>query len=374
MKIAIIGPVYPYRGGIAHFSGCLFRELEKDKHQALLVNFRKQYPTFLFPGKRQTESESYFQDIPSLRILIPYNPFTYRKTLKKLLEFNPDLVVFQFFLPFFIPAYCYLLKRIKRRKIKTLIIAHNINFHERWLFAKTLTRKLLKKTDRIMTLSDTVYKEAGKLLQNNNDKLIRGFHPLYTFHNQNVYSRESARKRLGLEEQKVILFFGYIKPYKGVDLLIRSFILLKKELKEAILLIAGEVYGNKDKYLNLIKESGYTEDIILWDEYIGSADVELYFKAADLLVLPYRTATQSGVIQTAYVMGLGVVTTPVGGLPEMVMPGKTGVVANSVSAEDLASAISSYFTLDVKMVRESISQFCNRYSWNNFVQLMSEAL
>jgi len=372
MKIAIIGPVYPFRGGISHFSGCLYRELERSNHQTLLVNFSSQYPPLLFPGKNQTESDSYFHDLPSVRILTPYNPLTFRKSLIKTLEFKPDLVIFQFFLPFFIPAFHYLLKKLKRRGVKTLIIAHNIKFHERWYFAEPLTRMLLRKGARIMTLSDTVYKDALKLLRNNDDKLIRGFHPLYTFHDQKIYTRDTARERLGLEKKRVILFFGYIKPYKGVDLLIRSFPLLKSKIKDAVLLITGEIYGNKEKYLELIRQSGYKNDIILIDDYISSADVELYFKAADLLVLPYRNATQSGVIQTAYVMGLGVVTTPVGGLPELVIPGKTGIIADSVSEDDLAEAMTSFFDLDEKIVRDNISQFCKKYSWNNFVQLILE--
>jgi glycosyltransferase involved in cell wall biosynthesis len=376
MKFAIVGPAYPFRGGIAYFAGSLAKELEKQGHQVILINFRKQYPALLFPGKTQTEKDSFFSDLISERVLTPYNPFTYKKTLEKITAFSPDLIIFSFFLPYFIPAYHYLLHCLKKQNYQTMVLAHNIEFHEKWLFSKLLTKKLLKLTDYVVTLSGSVYEDAqrliGRNLSNNRNrtKILKGFHPLYDFHNREQYSKEQAKRILGFPDKKIILFFGYIKPYKGIDLLIRSFPFIKEEYPGTVLIILGEVYGTKEKYYSLIEETGFREDILLEDKYIPSAEVELYFKGADVLVLPYRQATQSGVVQTAYVMDLGVVVTPVGGLPEMVVKEKTGVVADSVSEKGIASAIIHYFELDQELIRQNISELQKEYSWNSFVDFL----
>lgn len=374
MRFVIVGPVYPFRGGIAHFTGCLSGALEEEGHRTLLVNFRNQYPTFFFPGKSQFEKNSFFDKIVSSRILTPYNPFTFRKTLKEILSFQPDLVMFSFFLPIFAPAYSYLIRRLEAKGLKTMVLAHNIEFHEKWLFGKRLTASLLKSTSFVMTLSQEVASRAVEHLKGFPVRIIKGFHPIYGFHNRNRYSPKEAREVLGLEEKRVILFFGYIKQYKGVDLLIKSFPLLRKKIGNAVLLIVGEIYGNKQYYLELIKNTGFEREIILKDEYVSDDDVELYFKSADVLVLPYRQATQSGVIQTAQVMNLGAVVTPVGGLPEMIIPDKTGVIASSVSETAIAEALEKYFSLNRSDVKKSIEQICSDFSWQNFVRLMVDSL
>ncbi|MBW6516300.1 MAG: glycosyltransferase [Candidatus Cloacimonetes bacterium] len=374
MRIVIIGPVYPFRGGIAYFSDCLYRELIKKNHQTKLINFNQQYPALLFPGKTQTEECSNFSDIFSTRVLTPYNPFTFKKTLHETLTFRPDVVCFSFFLPYFVPSYLYLIRRLKKKGIRTMILAHNINFHEKWFMSKQLTKRLLNSSNIIMTLSKSVYEDALKLIKSSEVQVIQGFHPLYDFHNQNRYSKESAKEKLGLKNRKVILFFGYIKPYKGVDLLIKSFPLVKEKISDAFLIIAGEIYGNKRYYKELIKQTGLEVDINLQNEYIGSDQVELYYKGADVLVLPYLQATQSGVLQTAYAMDLGVVVTPVGSLPDMVIPGKTGLITESLSENDLAKAIVQYFSLDEGIVKQNIKDHKTNYSWDKFVELLVESL
>jgi len=374
MRIVIIGPVYPYRGGIAYFSNCLYRELVDNNHKVKLINFHRQYPAIIFPGKSQIEQDSIFTDVPSKRVLTPYNPFTFKETLQEVLEFQPEIVCFSFFLPYFVPSYLFLIKRLRRKNIKTMILAHNIDFHERWFMGKQLTKRLLNSSNFIMTLSKSVYEDALNLSKSPEVQVIQGFHPLYDFHNQNRYTKESAKEKLGLQNRKVILFFGYIKPYKGVDLLIKSFSLIKEKIPDAFLLIAGEIYGNKRYYKELIKQTGMDEDINLKDEYIGSEEVELYYKGADVLVLPYLQATQSGVLQTAYAMDLGVVVTPVGSLPDMVIPDKTGVIAESLSENDLMKAVIHYFSLDKDGVKQNIKNYRANYSWDKFVELMLESL
>jgi glycosyltransferase involved in cell wall biosynthesis len=205
-------------------------------------------------------------------------------------------------------------------------------------------------------------------------KIISSFHPLYEFHNRNAYSTDKAKEILNLKGKDVILFFGYIKPYKGVEMLIKSLPHIKKKLPNAVLLIVGEIYGDDQQYHSLIENSEFKEDIVLMDEYVSDNLVELYFKAGDTLALPYIQATQSGVVQIAYVMNIGVVVTPVGGLPEMVIDGKTGMVTSSVDEADFAEGIIKYFELDKQQVKDDIAEYRANLSWKKFVSDMIEAL
>jgi len=401
MRFVQVGPVHPFRGGIAHFAGCLHKQLVKSGHESFLVTFKNQYPSLLFPGKNQTEENEYFNDLNPKRVLTPYNPLTFQKTLHQIIKRRPDYVIFHFFLPYFVPAYSFLLKQLRKRKIKTIIVTHNIDFHEKWPFAEHLTRHLLINADYILTLSNSVFVDAVKsishcrrqkksnLIQEDSKsdcsqicfqlgerivKVIASYHPLYEFHNANKFTRTEAKERLGLNDRKVILFFGYIKPYKGVDLLIRSFEYIKREIPNAILLLVGEIYGDADTYTKLIDSCKYREDIILKNEYVDGDEVELYFKAADVLALPYTQATQSGVIQVSYVMGVGAVVTPVGGLPEMVEDKKTGIVCQAVSEESLAQGIIDFFHLDPALVQSEIERYKANFSWERFVDILIESL
>ncbi|MFA5498168.1 MAG: glycosyltransferase [Candidatus Cloacimonadia bacterium] len=401
MKFVQVGPVYPYRGGIAHFAGCLHKQLIEDGHDSVVITFQRQYPELIFPGKGQTEDNDYFKDIKAERVLTPYDPTTYHKTYKAIVKHKPDYVIFQFFLPYFVPSYSYLLKRLRRKGIKTIVVTHNIDFHEKWPFANFLTRQLLIKADYILTLSNSVFVDAIKNfshwrrykksnpvqeskakncdqiiyhLDKRDIKIISSFHPLYEFHNRNAYSTDKAKEILNLKGKDVILFFGYIKPYKGVEMLIKSLPHIKKKLPNAVLLIVGEIYGDDQQYHSLIENSEFKEDIVLMDEYVSDNLVELYFKAGDTLALPYIQATQSGVVQIAYVMNIGVVVTPVGGLPEMVIDGKTGMVTSSVDEADFAEGIIKYFELDKQQVKDDIAEYRANLSWKKFVSDMIEAL
>ena len=368
MKVLIIGPSYPFRGGIAHFSGCLYRELKLQKHEPTLINLRNQYPKLFFPGKSQYETESFFSDLSSYRILTPYNPITYKRTYKGILSYNPDVVIFNFFIPFQAPSFIYLVRKLNQQKIRTLIITHNIDFHEKWFCANLLTNILLRKSWKIVSLSQSVHEDIVHQKPELKTKAHVLFHPLYDFYNQNRYTTTDAKARLGVNGRKVILFYGYIKPYKGLDILLRSFSMIKKALPEAFLLIAGEIYGDKSGYYNLIKSSGFKEDIQLTEQYVDNKLTELYFKAADLLATPYRQATQRGVVQIAYSMDIGVVVTPVGGLPEMVIHGKTGIVSKSTHPEDFSEAVVSYFNLDRTSVTSYIKDYKKSLSWKRFTE------
>jgi glycosyltransferase involved in cell wall biosynthesis len=375
MNVLIVGPAYPFRGGIAHFAGCLYRELKREGHAPSIINFKNQYPSLIFPGKSQYEENSFFSDIESDRILTPYNPLTYKKTLRQIIHQRPDVVIFNFFIPFLAPAYIYLLKHLQKKGIKTVVIAHNIDFHEKWLLGKWLTKSLLKKAWRIIALSDAVYKDICQLYgESSKNKTYKLFHPLYDFYDLKKFTQKEAKQILNITEKQVILFYGYIKPYKGVDILIKSFDTIKKRLPDAVLLIVGEIYGDKQQYEDLIAKSAFSSSIILIDKYVTNEETELYFKAADVLAVPYRQATQSGVVQIAYSMKKGVVATPVGGLPEMVIEGKTGCLSKSAAERDFAEGVLEFFTLDRDMVRAHIEDQRKNLSWNSFVEKLCELI
>ncbi len=369
MKVVIVGPFYPFRGGIAHFGGCLSNELRQQGHQTTLINFLNQYPQLIFPGSSQYEKDSYFSGLSSIRTLTPYNPLSYYPTLLKIQDSHPDLVIFNYFIPFLAPAYIYLIKKLRNKGIKSVVIVHNVASHEKWLLGNTLTRQMLKSVDLVFTLSESVFQDAKSLLNCRTANLKKLYHPLYDFFNRGKYTKEEAKAKLNLENKKVMLFFGYIKPYKGLDILLKSFPFIKKKISNLSLLIVGEIYGDKKYYQELIEKSGYKNDIIMNNEYIANDDVEIYFKATDLLVLPYINATQSGVIQIAYSCLCGVVVTPVGGLPEMVIPQKTGIISRSINEIDIANAIYEYFSLNSPQIVNHIKSYKEQYSWERFVKI-----
>lgn len=370
MKVVILGPFHPFRGGIAHFGGCLYDEFQRQNIPCSPVNFRSQYPAIIFPGKSQYEEDGSFSHIPSSRALTPYNPFTFKRTLRTILKEKPDLVIFNYFIPVLAPAYTYLLKKMRRHNTPTLLITHNVISHEKWLFASYLTKRMLCSAAKIMTLSQSVFSEAAKIVPK--DTLIEGFHPLYSFYNKNRYTREQAKESLALKGSPVILFFGYIKPYKGLEMLINSFPYIKRAYPEAVLLIVGEIYGDKRCYIDLISKSEFKNDIILKDEYVSNNDVEAYFKSADLLALPYLTATQSGVIQIAYSMDIGAVVTPVGGLPEIIIAGKTGTVSKAITPVSYADAVIEFLSLDKTSVSLEITRYREQMSWERLVKMITE--
>ncbi len=367
MRFVIVGPAYPFRGGISHFAGSLHREFIAQGNESKLVTFQKQYPRLFFPGKNQFETDSTFSDCAGERVLIPYDPFTYHKTLQRIVSSQPDIVIFSYFIPYFAISYLYLIKRLNKLKIKTVLLAHNIDFHEKWFMGDKLSRKLLHLSSKVLTLSENVYQDAVKMI-GQSEKLIKGFHPVYDFFKPEV--NDTVRK----SNCKVILFFGYIKPYKGLDILIKSFSLIKKDIPEATLLIVGEIYGDKKYYYDLIDNSPHKIDIKLVNKYIDSNEVTRYFMQSDVVALPYRQATQSGVIQTAYSMGKGVVVTPIGGLPEMVTQDVTGVIASSISEKDFAEAVIRFFKIDEKTVANSVKSYVAGNSWQQLYKVLTGEL
>lgn len=364
MKIGFLGPAYPFRGGIVQFSMQLAEEF-RHNHEIKFFSFKHQYPKLLFPGKDQF-SKSEKPDFTIISKLTPYNPFTWFPTIKAINDWNPDILIISYWIPFFAPSFGFILRRLSKNT-KLYYIVHNIDFHEKWLFAKSLTKYALDKADFLVTLSESVYNDTCRLFPKK--KTIHGFHPVYNCYNFEKYTKISAKSELKLTDKKVILFFGYIKQYKGLELLIRSLPGVVNKIENAHLLIVGEVYGDAKKYHDAIHETGMEERITFINRFVKDDEIELFFKAADVLALPYIQATQSGVMQIAYDMELGAVATPVGSLAELVLDNKTGSMAEDVSKEAFADAIVRYFELDQEDLIKNIKAENKKYSWKTLAKL-----
>lgn len=370
MKFAFLGPVWPWRGGIAQFISLMGAELQK-QHQVKNFTFISQYPKLIFPGKEQLDSSSEHIEIEAERVLTPYNPLTWGKSTKKIIAWQPDTLILKYWIPFFAPAFGYIIRKIKKHSnINVSVVIDNINFHEKWFAGDLLTKYALGKADSLVCMSHSVYNDAKKLFPKSN--IISSFHPVYDCYDNGKYSRDQVRSDLKVTDKKVLLFFGYIKAYKGLDLLIKAIPKILKLLPEAHLLIVGEIYGDDSLYLDLIKETGIGKQVTFIRKFVPNEEVEKYFKASDLLVLPYKTATQSGVAQIGYAMDIGSVCTPVGGLPEIVIDGKTGIVAKSTSTDAIAEAVNAYFDLDSEKLLINIKEEFIKYSWSEFIKVVTE--
>jgi len=371
MKIVIVSPAYPLRGGIAHSAGLLYKELAKN-HEVFLITFKRQYPNFLFPGKSQTESVEETDRIPTEVILDSINPFIWNSTAKRIINLKPDLVIFKHWLPFFAPCYGWIARKIKKSSTaKLMAVCHNIIPHEKRIGDKTLSKYFLNKIDYFIPLSDQVKKDLFLFVKNPVYKLL----PLPVFSLFGVrVNKDEAKKYLNIIDKNILLFFGFIRDYKGLDVLIEAFALVRKKM-DVKLIVAGEFYEPEEKYLNLISKYNLENSIILKKDFIPTSEVKYYFSAADAVVLPYKSATQSGIVQVAVNFCKPVIATNVGGIGEVIEEGKTGYVVEKENPEKLAQAIIRFynddkekeFSLNMKSLKE-------KYSWQNFVKGMFELI
>ena len=251
MKIAFLGPAYPFRGGIAQFIALLANEYIKNNHEVKIFSFKKQYPKLFFSGKNQIEKNEKAPTFNIQPVLTPYNPFTWIPTAKKIKQWHPDILILKYWIPFFAPAFGFVLHLLKFSEIKKIYIIDNIEFHEKWLFAQFLTKFAFSKADRLVTLSNAVYKNAKEMFPKKN--VVLSFHPTYNCYDQIRFDKRTAKDKLGLNDKKVILFFGFIKPYKGLDILLYAFPKMLEKISNAHLLIVGETYGSSEKYYKIIK-------------------------------------------------------------------------------------------------------------------------
>lgn len=366
MKIRILGPAHPYRGGIAKFDEVLATAFGREGHDVKIINFTLQYPSFLFPGRTQYTRMAPPEGIVIERRINSVNPLNWPVVGREIAREEPELVIPRFWMPFMGPSLGTIVRTIGHRSPHTRIIAlaDNIVPHEHRPGDRPLTDYFLRQTDAVVYMSD----EVGRDLDSFEYKGLRTMspHPIYDTYGTPVVKAEACAA-LGLDpESSYVLFFGFIRDYKGLDLLLEAWAMLKAQgfTTGRKLLIGGEYYGNKEKYDALIEGLGLADNVIVHDRYIDENQVRNYFGAADLVVQPYKSATQSGVTQVAYHFGVPMVVTRVGGLPEIVPDGRVGYVVD-VAPSAIAEAIARFYDENkAEVFRANIEAEKERFSWS----------
>jgi glycosyltransferase involved in cell wall biosynthesis len=343
MNITLIGPAYPIRGGNALLIAHLYDSLVAT-HNVQVISFSRLYPGFLFPGVRQTDiSNVAIKKHPAMHVIDCINPVTWWKAARLAASMNPDMLVFTWWNPFFGVLVRTIATAFKRRTKKPIvIIAENVISHEgRWIDV-FLTKIALRTADRFLVLSKVVENGIQKLFPAT--KIFRSSLPIYDcYQSPHQLTQRQAQQQLGLENKSLVLFFGYVRQYKGLMNIIEALPLIRKQVNNAHLLIVGEFYDDPQPYLDKIKQLGLEGAVTIINEYVANEAVHLYFTAANVAVLPYNEATQSGILSIAYGFSKPVVITDVGGLSELVEHGKTGYIVPPHNISLLADAVIRYF-------------------------------
>ena len=359
MKIVLLGPAHPYRGGLASIMETMAREWQSRGHEVRIYTFTVQYPSLLFPGKTQYVSTPAPDDLHIERVMNTVNPLNWLSLGVRLKRERPDMVVMKYWTPFMAPCFG-TIARIARSNGVTKVICQidNVEPHEHHIIDRPCNRYYLGAVDGFVYMSEQVH---GELRAYTSAPALFSPHPMFENFGE-VAERDEACQKIGLDPaQKYTLFFGLIRDYKGLDLLLEAWARWRPENRK--LLIAGEFYASREKYLSLIEQLGLQDSVVLHDRFIADEDVRYYFSAADALVLPYRTATQSGVTQIAYNFSLPMIVTRVGGLPEIVPDGRVGIVCEP-DAESIKEALSQLYEGDtLQRFKENFAEERKRFSW-----------
>jgi glycosyltransferase involved in cell wall biosynthesis len=375
MKIVLLGTAYPMRGGIAQYNSILFKYLS-EKNDVKIFSFKRQYPEFLFPGKTQYETGEPAFKIPEDKNVISIdsiNPFNWFFSAMRIRKEKPDLLIYKYWLPFFAPCFFTISFWVKLfRKTKVIFICDNVIPHEKRIGDKFFTKLVFSTVNYFIVQSKTVEKDLVKFNKKNKPYKLSP-HPLYNIFGDKV-DKQEARKyieenyNVKFNTDKVILFFGYIRKYKGLTYLIEAMpeILKTNNVK---LLIAGEFYDDEKPYKEKIKELGLKNNIVLLSDFMPDEKVRYFFSACDCLALPYTDATQSGIVQIAYFYDKPVIVTDVGGLSEVVIKEKTGIIINPGNVNDIANAVRRFYgeNLEEKF-SENIKEEKKKYSWEVFTE------
>ncbi len=364
LYIQLLGPAHPYRGGLAAIMHTMARHYQKEGHRVELKTFTVQYPSWLFPGKSQYSDGEAPNDLSIERCVHTANPFNWIRLGLRIRRERPDMVLLKYWTPFMAPCFG-TIARIARRNRHTKFICQidNVEPHEPHFFDGWLNRWFLGAVDGFVYMSEQVHRELEAYTS---APALFSPHPMFENYGEPI-SREEALSHLGLDSQhRYALFFGLIRDYKGLDWLLDAWAELRRQgriAEEYKLLVAGEFYTNKTPYLERIASSELKDCVILHDRFIPDNEVRNYFSAADFLVLPYKSATQSGVTQIAYKFCLPVIVTDVGGLREIVPHGRVGYVAQP-SVEGVASAIEQMAHPEqLAAFREGMKEESKRFSW-----------
>ena len=346
-KIVIVGPAYPYRGGQALVEAHLFDYLTKANYDCHTITFSLLYPAIFFPGKTQTDTSKmiFFEHADRItRIINSINPFSWIKAAWHIRKIKPHAIIFVWWMAFFGPAYgtiAYLSKKLTKAKI--IFLVENFISHENRWFDKISNFLTLRLADHFICQSDYTFNQLTDFFKTTSVHKVTL--PIYDCFNLNRYNKKTAKQKLSINSTNVVLYFGLIRPYKGLDILIRAFPRVLEKYPDTTLLIVGECYDDENKYLDLIKQNNIQNRTKTVFEYVPNEALEPYFKAADLSCLPYKSGTQSGIAMVSYGFRVPVVVTDVGGLAETIIHNKTGLTTPPNQTEELAKGVNQLLEL-----------------------------
>ncbi|MEO5942494.1 MAG: glycosyltransferase family 4 protein [Ferruginibacter sp.] len=372
-KIVIIGPAYPLRGGgMASFNERLARAFQQQGHKVTIYTFSLQYPSFLFPGTSQYSTEAAPQNLNIKVCINSINPFNWIKTGIKLRKEKPDIIVVRYWMPFMGPCFGTILRSAKKNKhSKIVCIADNVIPHEKHFYDNAFTKYFIKPVDAFITMSQKVLMDLKTFTTTKAAKYVP--HPLYDNFGNKI-SKQEARKNLRIDsDEKIILFFGFIRKYKGLDILLDAMPSVIEKLPGIKLMIAGEYYEDAKIYEQQIEKLGIQNNLILKNGFVADHDIKNYLCAADVVIQPYRNATQSGVTPLAYHFEIPMIVTNVGALPDMVPDGKVGLVAEP-NAASIAEKVIAYFEMGEAHFLPALIEEKKKYSWEVMVnQIIASA-
>ena len=366
-KIIILGTAHPFRGGLASYNERLALQFQEEGHDVEIFTFTIQYPNFLFPGKTQYSEEPAPTTIKISRKVSSVNPFNWLKVGRAIKKSNPDILIFKYWLPFMGPCFGTIARLVKRNKsTKIVTILDNVIPHESRIGDKQFTQYFLKPIDGFISMSRSVEDDLATF----NTTKPRDFNPHPLFDNfGKAIEKTKAKELLGLDvNTNYILFFGIIRDYKGLDLLLDAFSKLDYKAKNLKLLVAGEYYSNEAQYQGQIKSLGLENDVVVVNQFIKDSEVGRYFCAVDMISQPYKNATQSGVTQIAYHFETPILVTNVGGLPEMVPHGKVGYVVEK-NPQAITDALNDFYDNSKEaLFRENLKEEKKKYFWDKLTE------
>ena len=372
-NIIIIGPIYPYKGGISHYTGLLYMALAK-KYNVAIFSFKLQYPGFLYPGNEQKDaSDSRFETDNTSYTINSINPLSWIATAIKIIKLKPGLLIIPWWNPYFSTCFLTITVLVKLfSKSKVLYICHNVLPHEKLPFQKILAKLTMSRGDSLIVHSIEDEQKLLDLLPK--AKCKKHVHPTYNIFKRDDMSFTKARELLNIDNNcKVLLFFGFIREYKGLIYLIKALPRIVKSYSNLKLIIVGEFFQDKDQYLNEIADLDLEKNIEIYDGYIPDQEVGKFFVASDIVVLPYTSATQSGIVQIAYGFYKPVLVTNVGGLPEVVEHKNTGYIVEPKNPEHISDALIDFFKEDRQdEFIANIKSQEERFSWDKMVETIEE--
>ncbi len=372
MKVIIVGTAYPYRGGLAAFNERLAYEYQNAGNDVEIYTFTLQYPGFLFPGKTQYSTESAPAGLKIYRRVNSCNPFNWLKVGREIAKKNADLVIFAYWMSFMAPCMGTIACKVRKNAhSKVVALVHNMISHEPNILDKILPPYFVNSVDAFVALSKSVVDDIDKFDKRHCPKTFAP-HPIYDHYGEKM-PREAALQQLNLSEDfRYVLFFGFIRSYKGLDLLLQAFAEETIRTAKVKLIVAGEFYENEQHYQDMIDELGIRDQLVLRTDFISNEQVKYYFNAADIIAQPYKTATQSGVTQIAFHFEKPMLVTNVGGLAEIVPDGKIGYVVEP-DVKQIAGALADYFHNNRQaLFEQNIVEEKQKYAWDNMTSAISK--